>query len=182
MSLLSTYSCQSFFLNKFGLIFFEILAILKLFQNIYEMKKTYFHYFFFAHKTVLSIISVKYFCNFFMLSFIWFFVFEFLIKNAHFFISFNFSTFIDFYILRNVFDVVTIFNKSFVNIEMWLNDWLIFDFVLQCSILLINLLNMNIKSIVFWEFLIFQMIILYESVNFMSALSIISINLFVITC
>ena len=130
----------------------------------------------------MSIIFIKYSYTFFMLSFIWFFVFEFLIEKAHFFISSNFFTFIDFYILRNVFDVVTIFNRNFVNIEMESNNWLIFDLALQCFILVITSLNINIKSIVFWKLLIFQVIVFCESINFMFISSIMSINLLVMTC
>ena len=117
-----------------------------------------------------------------MLSFIWFLVFKFLIDEVFFFISLIFSTFIDFHSFRNIIDVVTIFSSNFVNIEIWSNDWLIFDFVLQCSILLISTFDMNIKSMMLWKFLAFQVIIFCERINFMLASFIISINWFVMTC
>ena len=117
-----------------------------------------------------------------MLSFIWFFVFEFLIDEIFFFISLIFSTFIDFHSFRNTIDVVTILNSNFVNIEIWSNDWLISDFVLQCFILLINTFDMNIKSMMLWKFLTSQIIVFCERINFMSASFIISINWFVMTC
>ena len=117
-----------------------------------------------------------------MLSFIWLFVFEFLSDKVFFFISLIFSTFIDFYSFRNIIDVVTIFNNNFVNIEIWSNDWLISDLVLQCLILLISTFDMNIKSMMLWEFLTSQIIVFYERINFMSAFFIISINWFVMTC
>ena len=117
-----------------------------------------------------------------MLSFICFFVFEFLIDEIYFFISFSFFAFIDFQSLRNIIDVVTMFSRIFVNIEMWSNNWLIFDLSLQCFILLINSLNMKIKLIVFCKFLVFQVIVSCKSVSFMFASSIISINLFVKAC
>ena len=117
-----------------------------------------------------------------MLSFIWLFVFEFLINEVFFFISLIFSTFIDFHNLRNTIEIVTILNNNFVNIEMWSNDWLIFDLVLQCFILLIRSFDINIKSMMLWKFLAFQVIVFYERINFMSALIIISINWFIMTC
>ena len=70
----------------------------------------------FVHDIVLLIISVKYFCNFLMLSFICSFVFEFLIDETHFFISFTFFAFIDFQSFRNTIDVITMFSSIFVNI------------------------------------------------------------------
>ena len=109
-------------------------------------------------------------------------VFEFFIDEIFFFIFLIFSTFIDFYSLRSIIDVVRNFSSNFVNIEIWSNDWLIFDFVLQCFILLINTFNMNIKSMMLWEFLAFQVIVFCERINFMSASFIISINWFVMTC
>ena len=117
-----------------------------------------------------------------MLSSICSFVFEFLIDEAHFFISLTFFAFIDFQSFRNIIDVVTMLSRIFVNIEIWSNDWLIFNLALQCSILLINSLNMKIKSIVFCEFLIFHVIVSWENFSFMSASSITLINLFVMTC
>ena len=117
-----------------------------------------------------------------MLSFIWLLVFEFLIDEVFFFFSLIFSTFIDFHSFRNTIDVVTILSSNFVNIEIWSNDWLISDLVLQCSILLISSFDINIKSMMLWEFLAFQVIVSCERINFMSASSIISINWFVMTC
>ena len=117
-----------------------------------------------------------------MLSFIWLLVFEFLIDEVFFFISLIFSTFIDFHNFRNTIDVVTIFSSNFVNIEIWSNDWLISDLVLQCSILLISTFDMNTKSMMLWKFLASQIIVSCERVNFMSASFIISISWFVMTC
>ena len=133
----------------------------------------------FAHDIVLSITSVKSSCNFLMLSSICSFVFEFLIDEAHFFVSFTFCAFINFQSFRSTIDVVTMFSSIFVNIEMWSNNWLISDLALQCSILLISSLKMKIKLIVLCEFLAF--IVSWESVNCMFVSSITSINLFVKT-
>ena len=108
----------NFLLNHFWFIFFRSFHDFKSASKQLRNWINLFSLFSFVHKTVLSIVSVWYFCNFFMLSFTWFFVFEFFIENGHFFISFNFSRFIDFYILRSVFNVVTIFNKSFVDIKI----------------------------------------------------------------
>ena len=117
-----------------------------------------------------------------MFSFIWFFVFEFLIDKIYFFIFLIFLMFIVFHSFKNIFDVITILNNNFVNIEMWSNDELIFDFVLQCFILLISLFDMNIKSVMFWKFLAFQIIVFCERIHFMFVSFIISINWFVMTC
>ena len=117
-----------------------------------------------------------------MFSFIWLLVFEFLIDEIFFFFSLIFSTFIDFHSFRNTIDVVTILSNNFVNIEIWSNDWLISDLVLQCSILLISSFDINIKSMMLWEFLASQIIVSCERINFMSASFIISINWFVMTC
>ena len=101
--------------------------------------------------------------------------------KSFFFIFLIFSTFIDFYSFRNTIDVVTILSSNFVSIEIWSNDWLIFDLVLQCFISLINTFDMNTKSMILWEFLTSQVIVSCERVNFMPASFIISISWFVMT-
>ena len=181
LSLLLTYFCQ-FSFKRFFVHLRRSFRVSRIVSKQFRNQNDLLSLLDFVHDTVLSIISIKYFCSFFMFSSICSFVFDFLIDEAHFFISFTFFAFIDFQSFRNTIDVVTMFSSIFVNIEMWSNDWLIFDLALQCSILLIISLNMKIKSIVLCEFLTFQVIVSWENVNFMSASSITSIKLFVIAC
>jgi hypothetical protein len=90
---------------------------------------------------------------------------------------------IDFHVLREIRDEFDSISQSMrVEIDMWFNDWLKLNLVVQCFNLSIKWIVINVKSMMFAIMQFFHVINFLNNVNVKSCFFIMFKNSFVIAC
>jgi hypothetical protein len=103
-------------------------------------------------------------------------------KDACNFSRLIFSQFIDFHALLEKSMFVSLFSVRLIKIEIWFDDWLRFDLILQCITRFARDSIMKIRSIVLCRLRVSQMIVSIDKIKKRSRFSVRFSNWFAVAC